>query len=75
MDKKTLIGIAQRAADESGLSCRAHDASPMPEDARTWCINFTAGYGQARVQLWPGHTDELVKDEIAKQLRRRERTK
>ena len=75
MDKKTLMGIAQKAADELGLDCRAHNASQVPEDANTWCVLFTAGYGQARVKLWPGYTDELIKDEIAKQLRRREKTK
>ncbi len=53
----------------------AHNASQVPEDANTWCVLFTAGYGQARVKLWPGYTDELFKDEIAKQLRRREKTK
>jgi hypothetical protein len=75
MDKKTLIGIAQRAVDEAGLRCRARDAIQMPEDARTWCVNFTGGYGQVRVRLWPGYTDELVKDEVAKQLRSRDRAK
>ena len=75
MNRKTIIGIAQQAALESGLRCRARDATQVPEDKQTWCVNFTGGCGQARVRLRPGSTDESVKEEIAEQLRGRRRAK
>ena len=73
MDKRTLLGIAQRAVDESGLDCRPHGASRVPEDATRWCVLFTGGYGRVIVKLWPGDTDELIKYQIAEHLRSRKR--
>jgi hypothetical protein len=75
MNRNTIIGIAQRAADEVGLRCRARDATRVPEDAAVWCVNFTGGCGQARVRLRPGYTDEWIMYEIAEQLRDRGRAK
>ncbi len=75
MDRKTIIGIAQRAADEAGLRCRARAATPVPEDKQTWCVNFTGGCGQARVRLRAGCSDEWIMYEIAKQPRDRRRAK
>ncbi len=73
MNRKTIIGIAQRAAEEAGLRCRARDAIQVPGDTAVWCVNFTGGCGQARVRLWPGYTDEWIMYVIAEQLRSRDR--
>ncbi len=75
MNRKTIIGIAQRAADEAGLRCRARAATQVPEDKQTWCVNFTGGCGQAHVRLRSGYTNEWIMYEIAKQLRDRRTAK
>lgn len=65
MNRKTIIGIAQQAADESGFRCRAHNASRVPDAVAVWSVLFTGGRGQAHVRLRHGSTDVPVKDEIA----------
>jgi len=68
MTRTEVLRVAQQAADELGLGCRAHNASRLPEDEAVWCVLFTRGYGQVLVRTWHGATPEGIKDEIARQL-------